>query len=60
MTDSAPTGRGSVAELENFWVRSRIGWTAVYLGLLTLVALFTVVRDDLTVARSSSPLLCWL
>jgi signal transduction histidine kinase len=49
MTDSAPTGRGSVAELENFWVRSRIGWTAVYLGLLTLVALFTVVRDDLTV-----------
>ncbi len=49
MTDSALTGRGSVADLENFWVRSRIGWTAVYLGLLTLVAVFTVVRDDLTV-----------
>ncbi|HEY9377244.1 MAG TPA: hypothetical protein VIQ02_09145 [Jiangellaceae bacterium] len=50
MTDSAPTHRGSVAELENFWVRSRIGWTAVYLGLLALVALFTVINDELTVA----------
>jgi signal transduction histidine kinase len=49
MTDPASPARGSVAELENFWVRSRIGWTAVYLGLLILVALFTVVRDDLTV-----------
>ena len=49
MTDPASPARGSVAELENFWVRSRIGWTAVYLGLLTLVALFTVVRDDVTV-----------
>lgn len=49
MTDPASPARGSVAELENFWVRSRIGWTAVYLGLLALVALFTVVRDDLTV-----------
>ena len=40
----------SVAELESFWARTRIGWDAVYLGLLALVALFTVVRDDLTVA----------
>jgi signal transduction histidine kinase len=48
MTDPASPARGSVAELENFWVRSRIGWTVVYLGLLALVALFTVVRDDLT------------
>ena len=48
MTDPASPARGSVAELENFWVRSRIGWTVVYLGLLALVALFTVVRDELT------------
>jgi signal transduction histidine kinase len=50
MTDPASPVRGSVAELDNFWVRSRIGWNAVYLGLLVLVALFTVFRDDLTVA----------
>jgi signal transduction histidine kinase len=49
MTDPASPAGGSVAELENFWARSKIGWTAVYLGLLALVAAFTIVRDDLTV-----------
>jgi signal transduction histidine kinase len=49
MTDPTPPAHSSVAELEGFWVRTRIGWDAVYLGLIALVAVFTVVRDDLTV-----------
>ncbi len=49
MNMPAPSVPGSVAELENFWVRTRIGWTAVYLGLLALVALFTVISDGLSV-----------
>ena len=49
MNTPAPSVPGSVAELENFWVRTRIGWTAVYLGLLALVALFTVISDGLSV-----------
>jgi hypothetical protein len=48
MTDPAQPIHGSVAELEKFWNRSRIGWDVVYLGLIALVALFTLTRDDLT------------
>ena len=56
MSDSAHPARGSVAELETFWARSMIGWNAVYLGLLALVALFTLVRDDLTLGAKLAAL----
>ncbi|MGH8775951.1 MAG: sensor histidine kinase [Jiangellaceae bacterium] len=42
---AAPARAGSVADLEQFWVRTKVGWHAVYLGLLLLVAALVVTRE---------------
>ena len=53
MTDAAAPRPpdGSLADLEQFWARTAVGWHAVYLGLLGLVAALVVSDDDTSTGR---------
>ncbi|MBD0293246.1 MAG: hypothetical protein ICV70_06700 [Jiangellaceae bacterium] len=49
--DTVQPRPGSVAELDHFWERSKLGWHAVYLGLLAITAVSTVGNEDLSTGR---------
>ncbi|MGH9252030.1 MAG: hypothetical protein ACRD0W_21315, partial [Acidimicrobiales bacterium] len=53
MTDAAAPRPpdGSLADLERFWARTAVGWHAVYLGLLGLVAALVVSDEDISTGR---------
>lgn len=47
---------GSVAELEQFWGRTKVGWHAVYLGLLLLVTTLVLAHGGLSGAAKLTAL----